>query len=726
MFELKIAYRNLLRRPVRTVLTLVSIILGVSIFFSVNIAADSLAVSLYQQLDPSTYGDVDEWVYLFRGVLVVFSAISLIVCVIIIKNLMEMAKEEQLHEIGVLRAIGTSKFSIFLIFFYQILIISVIGMIIGLFLGYFMAGYFFGPLKGVLSNFLYLGTEFDVYLTVSPLTIVSGMLAGLGIPLTIGMIPAISASRVNVLQTLNPRSRPRKTPLRSMTILVIQLITSIVLIVFGITAINVGFSGLLSFNTDPTMETNFAIITLFIAGIVFISGSILLGAIFLPYISHGLSIIFWPILQKMKKICHRNIVKHSRRTKNTFLMISIALAFLIAMNITLSSIEAGIIPGARMRIGGDVRIGLFYSSEQRIIPLNTSQSILQLEHVTNVCEVKNSYPRENITTCDDFGKNTGERMLLLVINTTTYARMHSWRSIYKYYELTAFEDFIHRLDENGTVIIQQELAESIGKSKGQYVNITTTSYYSFFPATTNNYKVVGIMDVLPGIIFSWDEPSPDYEAYAAVISWNTYFNITGSNMTSTTGYFWVDCDNYNNANTVLEDIKDLYQSLGSPWDTVTFSSEWQYRTILDETVQIREVLNLVLIVFISILYMALVIAMLGLIISMMMSVNQRSGEIGLLRALGISKRQIVQMVAGETLIIGTASLITGIICGLTTAYLLSNIPFLAYVPVIYTVRWEDIFYISLFMTFLSFIASIIPAIKAIYLDIIEAIRKRGL
>jgi len=304
--------------------------------------------------------------------------------------------------------------------------------------------------------------------------------------------------------------------------------------------------------------------------------------------------------------------------------------------------------------------------------------------------------------------------------------MHWLRSIYDVNELTTLDEFIHRLDENGTVIIQEELSSYLGKKIGDMVNITTKNYGGFFPDTSANYRIVGIMDVLPGIILSWEDQPAERNEYAAVISWNTYFNLTRANQTSTTGYFWIDCDDSNNANLVRDEIRDLYLSLGAPWNTVNFDDDWGVRTVLDETVQIREILNLVLIVLVSILFMALIISIIGLIISMLMSVAQRSGEIGILRALGISKGQIIQMIAGETLIISTSSLITGIICGLITAYLLSQIPFLAYVPVIFTIRWENIAFLSIFMLIFSLVAAIIPAIKGILINIIESIRRRSI
>ena len=240
--ELKIAYRSLLKRPIRTILTLIAIILGVGLFFAVNVATDSLEHSLYLHLDSYELGDANRWVYLFRGVLMVLSGISLIICVIIIKNLMEMSKEAQIYELGLLRAIGSSKNSIFLIFFFQAMIIALIGMVLGLFLGYFLSFLFFNPLRNVLSFFHYLDPTFAVELYLKDFTLTLGIIVGLTIPLVFGAIPAISAARINVIAALNQRSQVRKTRVHQLRSLIIQAIISISLIILGVFIINIGFA----------------------------------------------------------------------------------------------------------------------------------------------------------------------------------------------------------------------------------------------------------------------------------------------------------------------------------------------------------------------------------------------------------------------------------------------------------------------------------------------------
>lgn len=732
--ELKLAYRYLIKHPIRTIFTLLSIILGVSIFFSINIATDSLEQSLYEFLDPNMHGNVDTWINLLRGILMIISAISLIVCVIIIKNIMETSREAQIYELGLLRAIGTTKRSIFLIYFYQIIIISIIGVILGLLVGYFLSGLFFGPLKTVMSRLLSLETDFTVQLYFTPLTLVISTITGLIIPILFGIIPTYRAAKVNILSALNPHLINNNTKKNKLYKLIVKIICSIFLIVLGIILINIGFSGLLSFASDPTMVTNISMIYLFLATFIFIIGSVFFSSIFFPYISLFFSSILKPFLLKMKKICNRNLIKNLRRSKNTFLIISIVISFLIAMKITLSSLDAGINPGARMRIGGDIRIGMQYGSHQIFIPINTSEYISQIDHVSDVCEVKNSYKyylwednlQYNGTTCDEFGIFRNEQIMLIVINTTSYVNMHSENSIVRYLGNLSFYEFIHALDENNTVILQNELAKSINKNIGDNVNITTEDINDF-PAITSNLTVVGIADILPGIEFTWYNPNPDMRRTVAVISWNTYFNITGQDRNETTGYFWIGCDDLKYADSVLEDIEELYQNLGDPWTEIDFDNNyWIIRTILDEINQMEQILNLIFMVIISVLYMTLIVSMLGLANSMIMGVYQRKNELGIMRALGTSKIQTLQLIAGEILIIGLASIIIGIICGFSTGYLISNVPFMPYLPLIFTINSMDIFYISISSLILCLVSSVIPAIKAVRTNIIENIQIRGL
>ncbi|MHA1797375.1 MAG: ABC transporter permease [Candidatus Helarchaeota archaeon] len=726
MLYLKIAIKeSLFKRPVRTIFTIISIVLGVAIFFAVNISSDSLSYSLEEQLDPAAFGDIEIWLMLFRGIVEIFSAISLIVLVIIVKNLMEMAKEEKIHEIGILRAIGMSRSAIFKIFFYQILLISIIGTTLGMILGVFISQLFFGPFSDVISAFTY-STTLDILFYISPLSILISILAGLFIPTIFGMIPAISASRTNIVEALYPRMRTKNELFLSLGKFIAYSIISIILIIMGIVILNMGFVGLISFD-DITIANYISIILLFVGGLSFIFGVIILSANFIPHLSVGFSYLFYPLLTKLRNITAKSLQRNARRTKNTFSMVAIALATLITITIVIYSMQAGVGPGARMRLGGDIRLGLYYQWDHRVIPLNTTLNLSRIDGVKSICEVKNSRPTSGYSMCDGFGENTEERFLLFVINTTTYASMHSHNSIYKFQgdDSVSLANFIDLLNENGTILLQDRLSNHIMKNKGDDVNITMVDS-SFFPGFSTNFSVVGIFNILPGLRYTWDEMPEDNIYYYGMISWNSFFNVTGLNYTTSTGYFWLELDDPNQSNRVFNDIKTLYTAMGSPWSDLDLDgNSWAYRTYTEEVNKIQEVINLILLIFTNILQISIAIALFGLSITIIMNVNQRKKEIGILRSLGMSKSQIVRMIFGETLIIGMLAIIIGLITGGFASYLMVwDIPFMPYVPIFFVIPWNQLIFLSVIVFIATIISSIVPSMKANKLNIVDAIRVR--
>ncbi|MHA1752639.1 MAG: FtsX-like permease family protein [Candidatus Helarchaeota archaeon] len=149
---------------------------------------------------------------LIMSVLIIFSGISLLVCAILIKNMFEVAVEEQLEEIGIMRAIGISKYGIFIIYITQILFISLIGSILGIIIGIFMSTSFFNSIQYVSSIlnpslFELLGSNFEIFITITPQTLILSFISGTLISLIFGLSPAYKASQIQIIDALNPRKR---------------------------------------------------------------------------------------------------------------------------------------------------------------------------------------------------------------------------------------------------------------------------------------------------------------------------------------------------------------------------------------------------------------------------------------------------------------------------------------------------------------------------------------
>ncbi|HDP89582.1 MAG TPA: FtsX-like permease family protein [Thioalkalivibrio sp.] len=115
---------------------------------------------------------------------------------------------------------------------------------------------------------------------------------------------------------------------------------------------------------------------------------------------------------------------------------------------------------------------------------------------------------------------------------------------------------------------------------------------------------------------------------------------------------------------------------------------------------------------------SLVVGGVGILTIMIISVNERTGEIGLLRALGASRQQVLSLFIGEAVVLASLGGAAGLILGVGGAWLLgATIPALpTHTPLSYVLMAE------LLAAVVGLTAGVIPARRAASLDPIEALR----
>jgi putative ABC transport system permease protein len=94
-----------------------------------------------------------------------------------------------------------------------------------------------------------------------------------------------------------------------------------------------------------------------------------------------------------------------------------------------------------------------------------------------------------------------------------------------------------------------------------------------------------------------------------------------------------------------------------PYANVSSKTRAQFES--DQKNQIDTLLNLIYVL----LALAILIAMLGIVNTLMLSVFERTREIGLLRAVGMRRRQVRGMIRSESVIIALFGAIVGIVIG---------------------------------------------------------------
>jgi putative ABC transport system permease protein len=103
---------------------------------------------------------------------------------------------------------------------------------------------------------------------------------------------------------------------------------------------------------------------------------------------------------------------------------------------------------------------------------------------------------------------------------------------------------------------------------------------------------------------------------------------------------------------------------------------------------------------------------------MIIAVSERTAEIGLLRAIGAGRRQILTLFLGEAVVLASIGGFAGLVIGTGGAWLLG-----AAVPALPThTRWSYVLFAEMLAAFIGLLAGILPAYRAANLDPIEALR----
>jgi putative ABC transport system permease protein len=164
----------------------------------------------------------------------------------------------------------------------------------------------------------------------------------------------------------------------------------------------------------------------------------------------------------------------------------------------------------------------------------------------------------------------------------------------------------------------------------------------------------------------------------------------------------------------LEASRAVIDAAAADYPNVEVRDQVEYRQSQEAQV------NTILVMFNALLALAVIIAMVGITNTLALSVFERTREIGLLRAVGMTRGQIRRMIRWESIIVAVIGALLGVVLGLffgvvvTLALASQGIDVLA-IPV------GQIIGLVIFGVAAGLLAAIVPARRAAKLNILEAI-----
>ena len=146
----------------------------------------------------------------------------------------------------------------------------------------------------------------------------------------------------------------------------------------------------------------------------------------------------------------------------------------------------------------------------------------------------------------------------------------------------------------------------------------------------------------------------------------------------------------------------------------------QVRDLTDYKKLIRGQINILLDLVYGLLALAIIIAVLGVINTLALSVVERTREIGLLRAIGLSRRQLRRMVRLESVVISLFGAVIGLGLGLVWGVTAQRLLALKGMQAL-SIPWSTVLSVVIGAALVGLLAALGPALRASRLNVLDAV-----
>ena len=509
----------------------------------------------------------------------VMVAVALVVCSFIVFNTLFMSVNERTYEIGVMRAVGTSRRQIFRIFLTEGLLLGVTGAIVGIFAGFGLSKLF----TVVAEQTLGIPSLPDARLTLN--TALLGLVAGLSAVIVGAAYPAASASRIDIIHALRPgaRDRARRVPQS-----VISLVSGGMLLVGSLQA----------FRLTP-FHVSYLDIFLIPIGLV-ILGGIAFGKLGQVPTMPGL-IVSRGVAYLASRAGRRRLV----RNVVSFGMIAVTLSFVIMLGGIQSGVQVAIEQGVREALGADI-----------FLVANQSIPISFTNNLTSIPEVSTATPLGfSDQTSKAIGAGGKESTIgILSVDPSVFPQIIAYNFVSS---PPPDEAYAQLANSNESLLMPDSLANKTGVLVGDNIRINTS-------VGLTTFRVAGIFN---GPVLQYLRFGESFASDSIIVSFKSQVKYFGGSLKASIFLVDLKADAKAQATSVAHDIATLYPRYDLAENSVTLS---------ELLALVRTTIDRIFALILLILYFALLIATLGIGATMVMNVADRRREIGLLRSQGMS------------------------------------------------------------------------------------------
>ncbi|MER5962072.1 FtsX-like permease family protein [Streptomyces sp. NPDC002057] len=597
--------------------------------------------------------DVAGFLDVMKYAMLGFAFIAFLVGIFLIVNTFSMLVAQRTREIGLMRAIGSSRKQVNRSVLVEALLLGLFGSIAGVAAGVGLA-------VGLMKLMSAVGMELSTRdLTVAWTTPAVGLALGIVVTVLAAYIPARRAGKVSPMAALRDAGTPadgRAGRVRG---------------AIGLVLTAVGAAALVA--ASRAEEAAPGSLWLGVGVVLTLLGFVVVGPLLAGGVVRALGVVVLRIFGPVGRMAERNALRNPRRTGATAAALMIGLALVACLSVVGSSMVASATDELDRSVGADYIVQS--GTGQPIVP--QAQTALEktpgLDHVTE-------YRWVEATVTDPSGKTT----------TADLAAT----------EPTYIED-LRREVTAGT------LADAYGKGA-----MSVGSDY----ATEHGVKVGDVLTVA----FKGGEKA---KLKVAAITADTGQVDNGAMYTNvTTVAEHVPAERMPQSLLLLASAKDgqetqVYEALKkalAPYPQYKVSNQADYKEQLKD--QVGQLLNIVY----GLLALAIVVAILGVVNTLALSVVERTREIGLMRAIGLSRRQLRRMIRLESVVIALFGALLGLGLGMGWGTAAQKLLALEGLGVL-EIPWPTILTVFVGSAFVGLFAALVPAFRAGRMNVLNAI-----
>jgi putative ABC transport system permease protein len=619
---------------------------------------ESVVVRTGAQQAATESSELEENLSFLRTFLLVFAYVALVVGAFIIFNTFSITIAQRTRELGLLRTLGASRSQVLRSVVYEGLMLGVIGAVLGLLGGIALAP----ALDQLFKSF---GADLpDSGTVVQTRTIVVSLLVGIGVTVLAGLLPALRATRVPPLAAMREGVEFEPRVLTGVGVLVRGLLAALAVVILG-----------------ALLKSGALFAILLVALAVYVTRLLMRmqrgGAParhrLVPALARAIGVLVsWRGITG--RLATENSIRQPGRTLTTAAALTVGLALVALVAILADGTKATIDQAVNRSFAGDLIVENSSVNSEATIPAILAPALRRVPGAASVTPIAFTLGRVHGVSGD---------ASVTAIEPSTFERTYrvEWKQ--------GSGATLLALGATGT-ILTKGYADAHHLKVGQTLFLRTPMRFHFSlrvlgMANVNARLLVNLTIALPlaRAAFGQREDALDFVSYAPGVK---------------------------NAQ-VQPAVQRL---LAAHFPQARSRTAAQFKA--DQAGQINTLLALIYVL----LALSVIVSLFGIVNTLILSIYERTRELGMMRAIGASRRQVRQMIRYESVITALIGGVFGLVIGvvgaiLVTTFALSGSGYVQSFPI------GTLLILLVVAALAGLLAAQLPARRAARLDLLESL-----